>query len=452
VTSVTSVTSAPTPASSGPLSAIAEYFTLRGALAVHAKLDATARKTIGDTLALGRQKAEGADALWSNGHAAEGLRMAGAALEETATAAVKYARARGLSAAAAPFARDAEKPAASPVIDGGASPAPGASPSSALPAPTSSADAGVDAHADAAPSSSSSIGASTAGGSSAPASSAALSAAAPSSAAPSSAAVSTGAASTPAVATAARPIEEIASLDQLDSDVTLRAAALRERGVPATRIATIESALRALRATSLPTLDAEVSPVHAELFEQVVGARRILDRALSPAGLERRAITWARATRITTVLLTAALVLGVAYLVNRTPEGITAEASAVWASAPAFAASNVIDGRPETWWLLPDRSPGWVEARISPGQRVARVRVLNSHNPPAGDRATRDYQIEIYAGGELAQTIEGSFEHSMNPQPVVHELPTPLEDVERIRFVARSYHQNGAGLADLSWE
>jgi hypothetical protein len=122
----------------------------------------------------------------------------------------------------------------------------------------------------------------------------------------------------------------------------------------------------------------------------------------------------------------------------------------VWAGAPAFGAEAATDGRPDTYWLLPDRTSGWLEVRIAPGRRIERVRLINSHNPPHGDRATRDYQLEIHAGGTLARTIEGTFEYSTTPEPVVHEIG--LDDVQRIRFVARTHHQNGAGLAELSYE
>ncbi|MDQ3034900.1 MAG: hypothetical protein M3Y87_21005, partial [Myxococcota bacterium] len=231
---------------------------------------------------------------------------------------------------------------------------------------------------------------------------------------------------------------------------TVRATALRARGVSPARIDAVEAAITAARSATLPVLDADVSPTHAELFRQIVDARRTLDGALSTAGLERREIQIARAARIGgAITLAIAVVAGLAFATHE-PEGVTVEASAVWAGAPAFGGETVLDGRPDTFWLLPDGTTGWVEARVSPARRVERVTVLNSHNAPHGDRATRDYRIEIYAGGRMARAIDGSFAYSTSPEPVTHEVG--IDDVQRIRFVVRSHHRTGAGLAELSWE
>ena len=91
-----------------------------------------------------------------------------------------------------------------------------------------------------------------------------------------------------------------------------------------------------------------------------------------------------------------------------------------------------------------------MEASISPPTRVENVRLLNSHNRQYNDRATREYTVELYSDGELVETIEGEFEFQMRPEWVEHEAG--VGEVDRIRFNARSWHRNGAGLAELDWE
>lgn len=69
---------------------VAEYFLLKESSLAAAKVPEAARREIADTLAEGRQKAEGAQALWSNGHTAEGLRLMTTALHTTLAAARAY--------------------------------------------------------------------------------------------------------------------------------------------------------------------------------------------------------------------------------------------------------------------------------------------------------------------------------------------------------------------------
>jgi hypothetical protein len=78
---------------------------------------------------------------------------------------------------------------------------------------------------------------------------------------------------------------------------------------------------------------------------------------------------------------------------------------------------------------------------------VETVTVINTANPPSLDRGTQDYRIEIYSGGSLARSIDGHFDWVDSPQPVTHEVH--MDGVQRVRFVVRSYHRTGGGLAEL---
>src|SRR5688500_3756624 len=75
-----------------PGQAIAEYFTLRRARALESKIGDDVRKPLADALALGRQRAEAAEVLWSSGHLAEGLRLALEALDTTVGAVALHDR------------------------------------------------------------------------------------------------------------------------------------------------------------------------------------------------------------------------------------------------------------------------------------------------------------------------------------------------------------------------
>jgi hypothetical protein len=79
---------------------IAEYFLLREASAAAARMSEAKRRVLIRDLTIARQKGQAATALWSNGHTAEGLRLAIDALEATL-------------AAASHAAAEAEHPAAS---------------------------------------------------------------------------------------------------------------------------------------------------------------------------------------------------------------------------------------------------------------------------------------------------------------------------------------------------
>lgn len=64
-----------------------DFFLLRQAAEEAGRRPAERRAAVGASLALGRQRAEAGEALWSNGHAAEGLRLAVDALASTLLAA-----------------------------------------------------------------------------------------------------------------------------------------------------------------------------------------------------------------------------------------------------------------------------------------------------------------------------------------------------------------------------
>jgi len=86
-----------------PRNPIAEFFWLSAARATTERLSEADRGQLRRGLAIGRQRAEAAEALWSNGHSAEGLRLAREAFEATLSTIEPYGDAvQGKAAAAAP--------------------------------------------------------------------------------------------------------------------------------------------------------------------------------------------------------------------------------------------------------------------------------------------------------------------------------------------------------------
>lgn len=226
-------------------------------------------------------------------------------------------------------------------------------------------------------------------------------------------------------------------------------ALLQTRDVPTATLDAIEGVLKANEAAA-PTLDAQVTPEHAALFHRTLAARHALERAVAGVARAPSDVRRAQVTRLATLgIVTAGLLVG-AFFLLRTPAGVFASASEQFGSDDHYQASNVLDGRPDTEWLLPDHATGWVELRISPPRRIARVSILNAHNAPMNDRATLGYTVEVYAHGEMVQTTDGNFTFSPNPEAVIHDVNE--DNVERIRVAVRSSYNYGGGLAEISFQ
>ncbi|MDQ3035784.1 MAG: hypothetical protein M3Y87_25500, partial [Myxococcota bacterium] len=226
---------------------------------------------------------------------------------------------------------------------------------------------------------------------------------------------------------------------------------LAERGVSGGRLAAIADAEAKARTTPLPRLDAELSSAHTDLYQTITRARLEVDRALAYAAMSPRDLTWTKVARIATASVLTVLVLGGLALAMRTPVAVTAEASDTFGQSPQFGAPNVLDGQVDSEWLLPDRATGWVETRLSPARHVSRVTLINAKNAPHFDRATREYRLELYSSGRMVRGFDGEFaEIDRDPDPVTHDVD--LGDIDRVRFVVRSSHNLGGGLAEMTIE
>lgn len=225
---------------------------------------------------------------------------------------------------------------------------------------------------------------------------------------------------------------------------------LQTRDVDAATLDAIQSVMTA-NEKAPPTLDAQVTPEHAALFHRTLAARHAMERAVAGAARAPSEVRRSQVVRLTAWSVVGLGVLTGAYFALRTPSGVFASASEQFGGGDAhYQASNVLDGRPDTEWLLPDHTTGWVELAVAPPRRVNRVSILNAHNAPMNDRGTLGYTLEVYAHGELVQTSEGNFTFSDSPEAVIHDVGE--DDVERIRVVVRSSHNYGGGLAEVSFQ
>jgi len=206
--------------------------------------------------------------------------------------------------------------------------------------------------------------------------------------------------------------------------------------------------LRALSASPGPRLDSAMTAEHAVTFDKLIEAQSAVLRSAAPVAMNERGRLRTRINRIAwTVIATLAVLFVVRYLV-RPPLTLRGEASASYNAN--YLPTKAVDGSNSTEWLLPDRTAGHLDVAIAPQRRVRHVRILNSHNPPHNDRATREYRIEVYAKGSAtpAKSIDGAFgEFSSDPKPVSHDIG--VDKVERIRIVVKSWHKDGAGIAEV---
>ncbi len=212
-----------------------------------------------------------------------------------------------------------------------------------------------------------------------------------------------------------------------------------------------EKLSRALATNKAPRLDAQVGRAETELFDEIADVRASLERGLGEVLLTPRDLKLRSAAR---VLTATTLVLGGAvgtYLATRTPVGEHARASASFNDAPDFEPSRAIDGNVDTSWLLPDRTNGWIEVTINPPRTVQRVRIMNTTNVPYHDRATGQYEVQLFSGSNVLQAAEGTFPETSTPSWVTHELGS-AQQVDRVRVTVNSWMQHGGGIAEIAIE
>jgi hypothetical protein len=200
----------------------------------------------------------------------------------------------------------------------------------------------------------------------------------------------------------------------------------------------------------MPEIDAEVTSAHGSLFTELVSTHDALSSRIAVVGMSTKDVSERRRRRAFGAFV-AALGAGlVVWLLVRTPLVIRPEASAAYSDK--FPATKIVDGRPEGEWLLPDGQTGWIDLHISPGRKIKAIKLLNAHNGPFNDRATKDFHIDAYgADNKILKSLDGSFPEFLDA-PQWQRLPFEVTGAEKIRIEIRSFHKLGGGLAEVELE
>ncbi len=447
---------------------IVEFFWLSGAQRAAEKLSETARTDLRERLGLAHQRAEAAEALWMNGHAAEGLRLMRDAFDATLDVVEPFgASSRILAGAPAESKAPAPSPAAptdvaetaaeEAVSDESADADEGSK--AELEAKTddaeTEADHGVEAKADDAETEADD-------GAEAKADDAETKAddGAEAKADDAETEADGGAGAKADDEVEAKADDAKGRVDHAPSgtdgasarsadDAVVRAV-LGARHLSKRAIDDVLTARRAIEAATLPRWDKDVTPDHHELFQDLSGARRAVARALDPAVMSKGDRRWIRLTRVGTVAVLALAGAVGSFFAFHKPDGIIPTASSNW-SPSQHVPADAIDGDPHTEWHGGDNQTGWFEISIEPPQTIQTLRILNGHNPPYNDRAVRDATIEIYSDGDVASSFNQSWPR-IDPDAEFVEFDVGGVEVEKIRVIVNRYHFHGAAIAEIAWE
>lgn len=141
-------------------------------------------------------------------------------------------------------------------------------------------------------------------------------------------------------------------------------------------------------------------------------------------------------------------------------------ASGYWkgsASSHIFPPKNVVNRKtdeskedcgpgPRTYWLLPDRSTGWVQVDLQQNYCIVKLRWLNTHNGICGDRATTRLRIAVSTSGRYEGEEQTVYSGSMafSRTPAFQEFLLPPTVVARyVRFYVEDYYNWGGGLNEV---
>lgn len=210
-----------------------------------------------------------------------------------------------------------------------------------------------------------------------------------------------------------------------------------------------EAIERARRGGLVPALDPEIRPVHRDRFGTAARAARWLVNALEPLTLRPARLHFRRVVRAV-ALLTALAGIGVGAYFRAFPVPVTEVSASHERGNGQWPATFAYDGDPATEWLMEDHRVGFLELAFSPPRDLAAIRLLNGSNPPYGDRAVRDYRIEVVANStSMPTSLRGTFEeHSDTPR--WREIDLGIREVTLVRIHVVSFHGLGGSLAEVS--
>jgi hypothetical protein len=186
------------------------------------------------------------------------------------------------------------------------------------------------------------------------------------------------------------------------------------------------------------TFLADASRAHQALYE-----------AVAPYTLDTRSLRRAQLRRAAAIVAYAVFGVYLVLSIVRRPATLSAEASGSYSAT--FFPSKAIDGDPASEWLLPDRTTGWIDIELSPPRPVKTVRLLNARNIPYNDRATGQYRVESFFKGTSVFGVDDAFA-GFNPAPTAREVTLDGQTVDHIKVFVKSWHEGGAGFAEITIE
>lgn len=197
---------------------------------------------------------------------------------------------------------------------------------------------------------------------------------------------------------------------------------------------------------ALPELDADVAPEHARLFFDVVAAMLAVERRVHLFLMTDGELATLRGRRRMRAAIACALVAAFLVAALRSQVRVRAEASAVYDAH--YEPARVLDGNKDSEWLLPDQTGGWLDLYVIPPRKVTKVQLLNAHNDPFHDRGSHEITIELYSKEQLVKSIDYAFAgFEARPEWVSIDVG-PVEKVQRVRIVVKSWFLAGGGIAE----
>ena len=178
-------------------------------------------------------------------------------------------------------------------------------------------------------------------------------------------------------------------------------------------------------------------------------AHQALYEAVAPYTLDTRSLRRAQLRRAIAIFAYAIGAVLLVTFVMRRKSTISAEASGSY--SPTFFPSKAVDGDPASEWLLPDRTAGWIDLELSPPRPVRVVRMINARNVPYNDRATGQFRVESFFKGTSLFGVDGAFS-GFDPNPITREVTLDGQTVDHIKIFIKSWHEGGAGFAEITIE
>jgi hypothetical protein len=115
-----------------------------------------------------------------------------------------------------------------------------------------------------------------------------------------------------------------------------------------------------------------------------------------------------------------------------------------------YDARYAIDGRADTAWIAPDATNAWIDFELMPPRPVKWIRLLDTRNSPNNDREVKEFRIEFWREGKPIDAVEGTYPNPDRPGYIRVDVNRPW-NVEKVRFVIKSYAEKGGGLAEIEF-